>query len=114
MPSTIVLHLARNPGAPHPEGDEGRGYAITAPLDEMGQLDLAAFKSRSGEWEVRRFGPDMPNAIGCLIQHGSHWRIHYPDAEGGPDETVFRLGDHRFLPGDYVTITEPDGEALTY
>ncbi|HEY7900302.1 MAG TPA: hypothetical protein VIC25_03865, partial [Caulobacteraceae bacterium] len=29
-------------------------------------------------------------------------------------EPVFRLGEHRFAVGEYVTVTDEDGRLLTY
>ena len=42
------------------------------------------------------------------------WFFHYDEDHEGPDEPVYKLGDHLLRLGDYVTIHEADGDVLTY
>ncbi|MGE0045098.1 MAG: hypothetical protein AB7J28_13405 [Hyphomonadaceae bacterium] len=113
--STIVLRLARNPDAGIPEGDDQRGYKIVAPLDADDRLDLAAWRAAKARCTVDRFSPDPDEkADGWLSHRGSHWFFRYDEDEEGPDEPLFRLGDHRLRAGEYVTVHEADGDALVY
>jgi hypothetical protein len=49
---------------------------------------------------------------GAIVQAPSGaWVFHYEGADGaGEDDPTYRLGEHRFVPGEYVTIFEDDGE----
>jgi hypothetical protein len=109
----IVLRLARNPG--YPSGDEDQGYVITAPLDAHGHLDVDAWRSAKKSCTVVRFKPgEERDADGWLTHRGGRWYFRYDEPEEGDDEPVYRLGDHRLSVGEYVTIHENDGQDLTY
>jgi hypothetical protein len=109
----IILRLARNPG--YPEGDDGQGYIITAPLDRQGHLDLAEWQKARDACSVVRFKPgDDRDADGKLTHRGGKWMFHYDEKREGDDEPVYRLGDHNLSIGSYVTIHESDGRDLTY
>ncbi len=113
--SSIILRLARNPGADHPDPDPHDGYALTAPLTEDGHLDAAAFAQCAAQCSVWRFQPDAEDRIGRLVRRGGGWAIHYgPGEEAEPDEIVYRLRDHRFTLGAYISITDGEGALLTY
>jgi len=112
--SRIVMRLARNPGTEFAGGDDHRGYALTAPLTPDGLLDEAAYAKSRDACVVRRFAPDEDPADGRLARRGSRWYFDYDDAEVADDEPVYRLGEHRFAVGEYVTITDEDGRPLTY
>ena len=112
---TIVLRLARNPDAGYPVGDDARGYRIVAPLDREGLIDLALWRANKETCTVVRFSPDDDEkADGWLSHYRSHWYFRYDEAEEGPDEPLFRLGEHKLLVGEYVTVHEADGDALVY
>ena len=109
----VVLRLARNPG--FPEGDEGQGYVLIAPLDADHKLDPAAWKKNASACAVARFKHgEERDATGLLKHNGSRWFFDYEDRRDDDDEPVFRLGDHRLALGEYVTIHESDGKVLTY
>jgi len=111
-PRHIRLELAREPG--HPHGDAHIGYDIVAFLDEDGRLDLPACRANPERCHVRRFIKDATVSTGRLRHtHGDRWILDFP---GGPDEdaTGFRLGEERFLPGEYVSIIGGDGSTHTY
>ncbi len=55
--SRIVMRLARNPGTEFADGDDHRGFTLTAPLTPDGLLDEAAFKAAGKDCTVRRFAP---------------------------------------------------------
>jgi hypothetical protein len=111
--SRIVMRLARNPGSEFADGDDHRGYALVAPLTADGKLDEAAFKSARGSCAVRRFAPDEDPQEGKLVHRGGRWFFDYGD-QADAEEPLYRLGEHRFAVGEYVSITDEDGRLLTY
>jgi hypothetical protein len=111
----VVLRLGRNPDAGFPEGDDDMGYVVVAPLDKDGTLDPDLWRANKEKCTVLRFTPDHENdADGWLSHRGAQWYFRYDEEEEGPDEPVFRLGDHKLRLGEYVTIHEADGDDLTY
>ena len=112
--SRIVMRLARNPGTEFAGGDDHRGYALTAPLTPDGHLDAAQYARNKDACLVRRFAPDEDPADGHLARSGQRWFFDYEDGDVADDEPVYRLGEHRFAVGEYVTITDEDGRPLTY
>lgn len=112
--SRIVMRLARNPGTEFSGGDDHRGYTLTAPLAPDGRLDAAAYVKVRGDCAVRRFAPDEDAVDGRLARRGQNWYFDYDDTQTTDDESVYRLGDHVFAIGEYVTITDEDGRPLTY
>jgi hypothetical protein len=111
--SRIVMRLARNPGTEFAEGDDHRGYTLTAPLTPDRRLDIEAWRKVRDKCTVRRFQPDEDPVEGRLARRREAWFFDYEDEGGEADEAVHRLGDHTFALGDYVTITDHNGP-LTY
>ena len=112
--SRIVMRLARNPGTEFAGGDDHRGYALTAPLTDDGHLDEAAYGKAREKCVVRRFSPDEDPADGKLAKRGQRWFFDYDEGDSSDDEQPYRLGQHRFAVGEYVTVTDEDGRPLTY
>lgn len=112
--SRIVMRLARNPGTEFADGDDHRGYALVAPLTADGHLDAAAYAKARAACTVRRFSPDEDPADGRLVHAGSRWFFDYEDGDIEVDEPVYRLGQHRFAVGEYVSVTDEEGRLLTY
>jgi hypothetical protein len=111
----VVLRLGRNPDAGFPEGDDRTGYVIVAPLDREGHLDPDLWKANKERCKVIRFTPDdESDADGLLAHRGKSWFFAYDEDAEGPDEPVYRLGEHRLRLGDYVTIHEADGDDLVF
>lgn len=110
----IVMRLARNPGTEFAGGDDHRGYALTAPLTADGRLDEAAYAKAKAKCSVRRFAPDEDPADGLLMRKRERWYFDYDQEDTADDEPIYRLGEHRFAVGEYVTITDEDGRPLTY
>jgi hypothetical protein len=105
------MRLARNPGTEFAGGDDHRGYTLVAPLNGDARLDAAAYAREKENCVVRRFAPDEDPVDGKLARQGARWLFDYGDQD---DEAGYRLGDHRFAVGEYVTITDEDGRPLTY
>lgn len=112
--SRIIMRLARNPGTEFAGGDDHRGYSLVAPLTADARLDANAYAKTRDACVVRRFAPDEDPADGRLMRQGTRWFFDYGEADDLDDEPVYRLGDHRFAVGEYVTITDEDGRPLTY
>jgi hypothetical protein len=111
--SRIVMRLARNPGTEFADGDDHRGYTLTAPLTAEGKIDEAAFRTERAEAAVRRFSPDGEAQEGLLNKRGDRWFFDYGE-DGDDAEPLYRIGEHRFAVGEYVSITDEDGRLLTY
>lgn len=110
--SHIRLELAREPG--HPQGDARTGYDIVAFLDPDGRLDLKACRDHVDQCRVRRFKDDVTLDTGRLRHTvGDRWMLDF-DVLDAEDATGFRLGDERFVPGEYVSIIAGDGAVHTY
>lgn len=108
----IRLELAREPG--HPHGDPGIGYDIVAFLDAEGRLDPAACRSDADRCRVRRFVKDTTVATGRLRHTtGDRWVLDFEGADR-EDAIGYRLGDERFVLGEYVSIVGADEITHTY
>ena len=112
--SRIVMRLARNPGTEFAGGDDHRGYSLTAPLTDDGHLDEAAYSKAKDAGTVRRFAPDEDAHEGKLSRRGERWFFDYDEKADTDDEPLYRLGDHRFAVGEYVSVTDDEGRLLTY
>jgi hypothetical protein len=109
----IRLELAREPG--HPQGEAGIGYTMVAPLTSNGLLDIETARHFREQCKVIRFRRGEDSVEGYLRRKpGGWWAFHY-DLGGGAedDDPGFRFEQHRFNPGDYVTVMEDEG-AHTY
>ena len=103
----IRLELART--AEHPEGSARHGYAFVAPLTDDGHLDADGWRENRAECTVRRFWAGEDDEHGHLVHHRGHdWAFHYAGT-GDDEEPIFRFDRHRFVIGEYVSITEHDG-----
>ncbi len=109
--SRIVMRLARNPGTEFADGDDHRGYTLVAPLTDDGMIDSDAFKTERDGCTVRHFMPDDDPQEGRLARRGEQWYFNYGETD---DESVYRLGQHKFATGEYVAIADEDGRLLTY
>ena len=117
----IRLNLARSKD--HPEGSARHGYEFVAPLDDTGRIDATLWKKHREHCRVRRFWAGEPDQIGHVVHRpggksGSTWAFHYDivDADNDPDddEAGYRFGAHAFVPGEYVSIRDEDGELHTF
>jgi hypothetical protein len=113
----ITLHLARSKD--FPEGSARHGYEITAPLDEQGRLDQEEWARKRAHCRVRRFWPNEADRQGLLVHRpggagGATWMIDYKQDRPGDEEAGYRLNQHRFVKGEYVTIQDEDEKPYTF
>lgn len=110
---TIRLDLART--AEHPQGSSRHFYRFTAPLDADGHLDVEDWKIHRERCRVVRSWGAEEEDIGHLVHRpGGSWGFHYDiDGDEG-DEAGFKLSSHRFVPGEYVSIRDDEGELHTF
>ena len=107
----VRLELARN--KEFPTGSAAHGYELIAPLTADGHLDAQAWRANKNVCSVRRFWPGQPDEHGQIEHKGNRWLFSYaPGADD--DEPIFRLGEHLFKPGEYISITEHDGVQRTF
>ena len=111
MLKKIRLEMARNPQ--FPEGSRNHGYEIMAPLTADGHIDLKAWPQEQDNCTVRRFWQGQEDETGVIERKGNRWVFSYEEGDED-DEPVFRLGDHVFKPGEYISITEHSGEQYTF
>jgi hypothetical protein len=110
---TIRLNLARAPGFPN--GSDRHGYRFAAPLDDTGHLDAEAWKKYRDRCRVVRFWGGEEEEIGHLVHRpGGSWAFHYDLAGEDDDEAGFKLSNHVFNPGEYVSIRDAAGEFHTF
>ena len=109
---TIRLELARDHD--HPTGDFEHGYIFRAPLDIHGHFDRFRWAAVKQLCTVRRLekGHEVEHGLLILNSRGQ-WVFSYTQGDED-DETLFRLSDHRFHPGEYISITEHDGVQRTF
>ena len=114
--ATVLLALAAGPG--FPDGSPEHRYEIELALDASGRPDGAAWAADPAPWRARRITPAAAPAEGDVQFEPDHgWSIRfYGAAADGPDapETRFDPGPDPVRPGEYVTVTEPDGTQFAY
>ncbi len=109
----VHLELARDPD--YPSGSRDRGYEFIAPLDDEGHLLAAEWKVNRDKCRVRRFWAGQPDEFGHLVHRpGGSWVLDYNLKTSADDEKGFKFDKHRFVPGEYVSITEHDGVLRTF
>lgn len=109
---TIRLELARTKD--HPLGDPGHAYEFRAPLDNTGHLDAAVWREEKSLCVVRHFEKGVETEKGLLIRtQGGKWVFSYAPGNDD-DEPIFKFSSHAFKPGEYVSITEHDGQLRTF
>ena len=109
----IRLELARHHD--HPNGSSAHGYDFIAPLDRDGHLDAAEWRRERARCRVKRFWAGDAEEIGHLVHKRSRaWAFDYNPNASDDDETGFKFDQHRFVPGEYVSITEHDGQQRTF
>ena len=108
----VRLELARNDE--FPEGSANHGYEFNAPLSDDGHISKQEWNEHASDCTVRRFWDGEDEEHGRLIHFGDRWVFHYTGMDPDDDEPIFRMGEHTFVPGEYVSITEHDGVQRTF
>ncbi len=104
----IRLELARHKD--FPEGSPNHGYEFRAPLKPDGHIDLAQWEQMAQLCTVHHFWGDADDERGQVIRTAAgQWAFSYVPGDED-DEPIFRFDSHVFAVGEYVTITEHDGE----
>lgn len=98
----VRLLLAREKG--HPEGDVEEGYDLLVPLDADNRLDPEQWKHHQAACRVRRFDRDGDKIGRLRRKPGGQWYFDYAEGDTDDDEAGFRLGEERFVTGEYVSI----------
>lgn len=106
----IVLFLART--REFPNGSSAHGYDFLAPLDNDQRLDPAAWRGLKNDCVARRFWGDGGEETGRLTHRaggegGATWTFDYDPEDMDDDDPGYRLGDHHFVEGEYVSIEAP-------
>lgn len=109
--TTIRLELART--REFPEGSPDRHYLVRLPLGAEGLIDSEQLQENPQQARVHRVWPDEPNTAGYVIPTPHGWALSYKRGEDD-DETVYHLETHPLRPGEYLTLTEPDGLRLPF
>jgi hypothetical protein len=108
---TIRLELARTPD--WPEGSAAHAYLLHLPVDDNGMVEARALHEATKHPTVRRFWPNEPDQTGVIIRKGRKWVFSYRPGDED-DEAVFHLESHSLKVGQYLTITEANGEQLPF
>ena len=113
---TVMLVLAAGPGLPG--GSTEHRLEIELALDAAGRPDGAAWTADPVPWRARRIAPGEEPVTGAVqYDPDTGWSIRfYGAAADSPDapESGFDAGSEPVRPGEYMTITEPDGATLSY
>jgi len=113
----IRLNLARS--KEFPSGSSRHGYEFVAPLDASGHIDVELWRKHRDHCRVRRFWEGEPDEVGHLVHRPggaghARWVFDYEDVAEEDDEAGYRFGAHAFMPGEYVSIRDEDGEMHTF
>ena len=108
----VRMVLARNDE--FPEGSNAHGYDLVVPLDEAGKLDPFSWRNHTKDCIVHRFWANADDRRGILRHSGKNWFIDYDTKTEGDEEPFFKLERHEVKIGEYLTVTEPDGDSHTF
>ena len=113
----IRLNLARSKD--YPSGSSRHGYEFVAPLDAAAHIDPVLWQEHRDHCRVRRFWEGERDQVGFLIhrpggQEHARWVFDYEGTAEWDEEAGLRVAAHRFVPGEYVSIRDEDGEAHTF
>jgi len=110
----IRMELARNEGFPN--GSSRHGYELIAPLDDTGHLDHIVWNKLRDKCRVVRFWGTEEHQLGHLTHNqGGTWAFHY-DIRGDEtaDDRGFKFHTEAFVPGEYISVLEADGDEMIY
>jgi len=110
MMRTVRLELARC--HEFPEGSSMHGYELHVPLTRAGKLDGDFWQTHRPHCGFQRFWGDTHER--GEIRHRTHgWSLSFGPS-GEQNEAIFRADEHRFAPGEYLSIKERDGVTRTF
>jgi hypothetical protein len=97
-----------------PDGSSTDGYELHLPLTLAGKLDRDFWLKHRQGGGFHRFWGDIEDR--GLLRHGRKgWALSFePHREDDRDEMIFKGDQHRFVTGEYVSITERDGVTGTF
>ena len=110
MFSKVRLEAARS--AEFPEGSAQHGYELQLPLDTFGRIDHEAWRAHRPACTFTRFWGDTVTA--GRLQHGHRGWVLSTAPGTEDDEVLFRGDAHQFVPGEYVTLIEPNGSHTVF
>ena len=116
----VRLEQALEPGAAAQGNDiSARGYEFVAPLDAGDHISVEGWREERALCFVHRTEHGATLERGLLVHHpggaaGATWMFDYDPLTAGDEEAGFRFASHRFAPGEYVSLREPDGALHTY
>ena len=109
----VRLNMART--KEFPVGSALHGYEFVAPLDETGHIDADGWKKHRDKCRVRRFWGSEEDEVGHLVHKpGGSWAFHYDIDGDDDDEAGYKFGAHAFVPGEYVSIRDEDGDLIPF
>ena len=108
----IRLELAR--GHDFPDGSRERGYDLIAPIDDDDHLIAEEWRKEREKCRVRRFWAGEEEMGHLVHKRGGTWAFDYDPKAEEDDEPGFRFDQHRFAPGEYVSLKEHDGVMRTF
>jgi hypothetical protein len=113
----IRLDLARS--KEFPVGSARHGYEFVAPLDAKGHIDARLWEQHRDHCGVRRFWEGEDDQVGRLVHkpggaEHARWVFDYDTSTTEDDEAGYRFAAHAFVPGEYVSIRDEDGETHTF
>lgn len=108
----VRMTLARDPA--FPEGSSTRGYDFILPLDGAMMLDAKLWSAHSKDCLVHRFWEGEAPQHGLLRHKGQHWFVDYNLKSEGDEEPFFQLASHVIQEGNYLSVTERDGNMHTF
>lgn len=76
-------------------------------------VDIGEFKRKPELATVRRYWPNERDKEGYVIRKRKNWAFSYALGDED-DETLFHLETHPIRLGEFVTITETDGQKLPF
>jgi hypothetical protein len=107
----IRMNLARS--TDFPGGSDRHGYELVAPLDADGHIDPGEWHSHRENCRVIRFWAGESDRVGRLVHkpggnEHARWIFDYDRSRDDDDEAGYRFASHRFVPGEYVTVSDGD------
>ncbi len=111
--SRIRLEMAREPAFPN--GNPNRGYELVLPLGADDRIDAKGWEANPSACTVERFWDGEKAELGYVERNRrGQWVFDYDFDDDEDNEEGFRLGEHAFRQGEYVSISGHDGQMHTF